>query len=809
MPVPKPLTPDQLYTICDPDELKLSRAGKTADMSDSLGQDRAMEAIRFGVGIKREGYNIFALGAPGTGKHTLVRRHLETTAAAMPIPPDWCYVHNFDEQHKPTALRIPAGRGCALRTDMEKLIEELRAAIPAAFESEEYQARIKALQEQFSERHEAAFNELQEQARQKNVALIRTPAGLALAPMSKGEVISPDVFRQWPDEMQEKIKADITELEKKLQEILQKLPQWEREQREQLHNFNKEITGHAIGHLIDELTKKYEDLPDVLAYIQKVRTDLMENADEFQVTEPHGPQEMLAMAMQGGRREPSFRRYQVNVIVDNGKCTGAPIVYEDLPTHANVIGRIEQMAQFGALMTDFNLIKPGALHTANGGFLLIDVRKLFMQPIIWEEIKRALFSREIRIQGLTEALGFASTATLQPEPIPLDVKIVLLGDPMIYYLLRQADPDFGELFKVAADFDDQVLRNDGNTALYGQLIVDMARREELRPLSAGAVARVIERAARLTDDSERLTLRMSSISDLLSEADYLADQNGNGEITAEDIQSAVNAQIRRADRIRQRSQEQIIRRTMLIDTEGAAVGQVNGLSVLQLGDFAFGKPTRITARVRVGRGEVIDIEREIELGGPLHSKGVLILSGFLGARFARRHPLALSASLVFEQSYGGVDGDSASSTELYALLSALSGIPIRQSFAVTGSVNQHGQVQAIGGANEKIEGFFDICTARGLTGNQGVLMPASNVKHLMLRQDVVDAAADGKFNIYPVETIDQGIELLTGVPAGETDADGKFPPDSVNGRVQATLAEFAENARAFAAGGPDFEGKRQ
>lgn len=797
MPLPEPLTPDQLYTACDPAGLDVS-GGDDMSVSDSLGQDRAMEAIQFGVGIKREGFNIFAFGAPGTGKHTLVRRHLEKAAINMPIPPDWCYVHNFDEQHKPMALELPAGRGCVLRSDMDKLIEELRAAIPAAFESEDYQARIQALQAQFSERHEAAFNELQERAKEKNIALIRTPAGLALAPTSKGEVVSPDVFRQWPDETQEKTKNDISELEKELQEILQKLPQWEREQREELRKFNQEITGHAIGHLIDELIKKYEELPDVLEYIQKVRMDLLENAEEFQISEPNDPQQMLALAMRSGRQEPSFRRYQVNVIVDNSRLAGAPIVYEDLPTHSNVIGRIEQMAQFGALMTDFNLIKPGALHTANGGFLLIDVRKLFMQPIIWEEIKRALFSREIRIQGLTEALGFANTVTLQPEPIPLDVKIVLLGDPMTYYLLRQADADFGELFKVAADFDDQVPRNGGNTALYGRLIVDIARREDMRPLDAGAVARVIEQAARLTDDSERLTLRMSAISDLLYEADFLADRDGHDQISADDIQNAIDAQIRRADRIRQRSQEQIIRQTMLIDTEGDAVGQVNGLSVLQLGDFAFGKPTRITARVRVGRGEVIDIEREIELGGPLHSKGVLILSGFLGARFAKRQPLALAASLVFEQSYGGVDGDSASSTELYALLSALSGAPIRQSLAVTGSVNQHGQVQAIGGANEKIEGFFDICNARGLTGEQGVLIPTSNVKHLMLRKDVVDAAAAGKFHIYPVTTIDEGIELLTGIAAGAPGEDGQYPAGSINCRVQDTLTAFAENARAFA-----------
>ena len=797
MPIPKPLAPNQLFTKCDPDDIQLSSTRDAALESASLGQERAIEAIRFGVGIKRHGYNIFAYGAPGTGKHVLVRQQIERAAATMPVPPDWCYVHNFAEPHKPKALSLPAGRGCQLRADMQRLVAELRSAIPAAFEREDYQARVKALQAQFSEQHEAAFNELQKRANAKNIALIRTPAGLALAPTSKGEVINPEVFRQWPDEVQEKVKADISELEKELQELLQKLPQWESKQREQLRELNQEVTSRAVSHLIEELAKKYDDLKEVLDYIEQVRADLLENAEEFQASEPHSPQEALAVAMRGGTTKPSFRRYQVNVIVDNGNCEGAPIVYEDLPTHTNVMGRIEQMAQFGALMTDFNLIKPGALHTANGGFLLVDIRKIFMQPIVWEELKRALFSNEIRIQDLSEALGFASTATLQPQPIPLDVKVVLLGDPTLYYLLSWIDPDFAELFKVAADFDDQVPRNRDNTARYGQLVANIAQRQDLRPLNKPALARVIERAARLANDSQRLTLRMRSISDLLYEADYWAEQSGHEEIGAEDITKAIDAQIHRADRIRERSHEQILREVMLIDTDGEAIGQVNGLSVLQLGEFAFGKPSRITARVRLGRGEVLDIEREIELGGPLHSKGVLILSGFLGARFARRHPLALSASLVFEQSYGGVDGDSASSAELYALLSALSGLPIRQSLAVTGSVNQHGQIQAIGGVNEKIEGFFDICKARGLTGNQGVLIPASNVKHLMLRQDVVDAASAGKFHIYPVDVIDQGIELLTGVTAGEVEETEHFPPETVNGRVQATLLEFAESGRSF------------
>lgn len=798
MPIPEPLSPDQLYTKCDPEELTAS--GEAGGVSDALGQERALDAVRFGVGIRRHGYNIFVHGAPGTGKYPLARRQIEQAAAAMPAPPDWCYVHNFQETHKPRALRLPAGRGCALRRDMEKLIRELRAAIPAAFESEDYQARAQALQSQFSLRQESAFNGLQERANARNVGLIRTPAGLALAPTAKGEVISPEAFRQLPEETQAATRSDIAELEKELQEILKKVPQWDRERREQLRVLNQEVVSHAVGQFIEDLGGDYGDLPEVLDYVEQVRADLLENAEEFRTPETREPQQGMTVA-RSGPREPSFRRYEVNVIVDNSGREGAPVVYEDLPTHGNVIGRIEQMAQFGALTTDFTLIKPGALHAANGGYLMVDARKLFMQPIIWEEIKRALQSSEIRIHGLTEAMGFANTVTLQPQPIPLDVKVVLLGDPTIYYLLSQSDPDFPELFKVAADFDDQVSRDQGNTVRYAQMIADTARREGLRPLSREAAARVIEQAARLAADSERLTLRLRSIENLLYEADYWASQDGNGEIAARDVQRAIEAQTRRADRIRERSQEQILRETLLIDTDGEAVGQVNGLSVLQLGEFAFGKPSRITARVRLGRGEVLDIEREVEMGGPLHSKGVLILTGFLGARFARRHPLALSASLVFEQSYGGVDGDSASSTELYALLSALSGVPIRQSLAVTGSVNQRGEVQAIGGVNEKIEGFFDICAARGLTGRQGVLIPSANVKHLMLRGDVVEAAAQGKFHVYPVETVDQGIEILTGVPAGEPDPQGDFRAGTVNGLAQATLLEFALNARNFAAGG--------
>jgi predicted ATP-dependent protease len=474
------------------------------------------------------------------------------------------------------------------------------------------------------------------------------------------------------------------------------------------------------------------------------------------------------------------------------------VIHEDMPKHATMFGRIEHLAQFGALTTDFNLIKPGVLHEANGGFVVVDARKLLTQPFVWEELKRALHSREIRIQGLYEAMGLPSTVSLDPEPIRLNVKVLMVGEPMIYYLLSSLDPEFKTLFKVAADFDYDAARSDENTELYARLIGRLARRQELRPFDSAAVARVIEQASRLAADGEKLTLRIGLIDDLLTEADYWAERDSQGVIGVKEVQKAIDAATRRQDRLRERSLEQIRRGDVIIDTDGAVAGQVNALSVVSLGDFSFGKPSRITARVRLGQGKLVDIEREVELGGPLHSKGVLILAGYLGEAYARRFPLSLSASLVFEQSYGGVDGDSASSSELYALISAISGVPIKQCFAVTGSVNQRGQIQPVGGINEKIEGFFDLCRTRGLTGEHGVLIPAANVKHLMLRGEIVEAAGRGEFHVYAIETIDQGIELLTGRPAGKADEEGVFPEGSVNSLVQTQLAEFARLARAAA-----------
>lgn len=804
--LPPSLTPDRLCRRCNPAELGFRTTDELEDPLHIVGQGRAVEAIRFAVGIDREGYNMFAAGPSGTGKHSTLRQFLEGRAAKMPTPPDVCYVHNFENPHRPNMILLPAGKGAPFRRDMAQLIELAQAAIPRAFEGEEYRTRRRELDARFHAAHDRIFENVQREATEKSIAIMRTPAGLALAPLRNGEIVSPEDFAKWPEEEQEKTRQTITELQEKLHAAMTELPAFERSVREQLRELSQSITVYAIGHLIDDLHQRYAELPEVQDYLDQVRHDLIEHADAF----------MRAGSTGGGGDAddgdddsggPSgddaatgalfFKRYTVNLLVDNGRRQGAPVIYEDLPNLQSLIGRIEHIARFGALTTDFTLIQPGALHKANGGYLILDAEKVLMAPFAWETLKRALKSHEIKIESPERIMSVATTITLEPEATPLNLKIVLLGDRYIYYLLSQHDPEFGELFKVEVDFEDTMARTPDNMKMFARFLAKVIRHQKLRPFEAGAIARVIEHASRLAEDAQKISTHIRSLCDLLVEADYWAMNNDNAHVMVEDIQLAIDTKIRRADRIRQLSYEQIARKTVLIDTTGKAVGQVNGLSVVQLGKFPFGHPSRITARVRLGRGQVIDIEREVELGGPLHSKGVMILSGFLGATYCPDLPLSLSASLVFEQSYGGVDGDSASSTELYALLSALSGAPIRQSFAVTGSVNQYGEVQAIGGVNEKIEGFFDICAQSGLTGEQGVMIPVSNVQHLMLRQNVIDAVAAGKFHIHAVATIDQGIELLTGIKAGLRGADGKFPADSINGRVEARLIAFAEAARRF------------
>jgi lon-related putative ATP-dependent protease len=633
--------------------------------------------------------------------------------------------------------------------------------------------------------------------------MLRTPGGLVFAPTRDGEVLTPEQFQGLSEEERKQIESQMEELQNELQKLLRQVPEIQREIRERMRELNQGFIDFAVGGLIRDLQQKYSDNQKISDYLNNVKEDVTENADELLPKEEEATSSnpILTLISRAQSSTPGIlNRYKVNLLVDHSEMKGAPVVFEDNPTYQNLIGEVEHIAQMGALVTDFTLIKTGSLHNANGGFLIIDARKLLSQPYAWEGLKRALQSGEIKIESLGQMLSVITTVTLEPQPIPLNIKIALFGDRLLYYLLLQYDPDFPELFKVQADFEEQMPRDDGNQGLYARLLAGMVRRNRLRPFDRNAVSRVIEYSSRLVEDSQRLTLHLETISDLLQEADYYAGTRDQQVVGREDVQKAIDARVYRADRLREREQETILRNIWLIDTQGEKVGQVNGLSVITLGNYSFGRPSRITARVWIGKGDLVDIDRQVDLSGPIHSKGVLILSGFLGARYAREKPLSLSASLAFEQSYSGIEGDSASSAELYALLSAIAEVPIKQNYAVTGAINQYGQVQAIGGVNEKIEGFFDICKARGLTGDQGVLIPSANIVHLMLRQDVIDAVNQGKFKIYPVDHIDQGIEILTGIPAGEPNKDGQYPEDTINGKVQVRLEALAEKREEFRKG---------
>ena len=800
MPIPSPLSPEKLYRQCDPSSFSFA---STQDLDGKIkisGQERAREAIRFGVGMKHSGFNIFALGPTGTGKQTTLEQYLRDTASRKTVPDDWCYVYDFDNMRQPLAISMPAGKACTFRRDMENLIEGLLTVIPGAFSSEEYQEQEKNIKEQLNERQASEIETLEKKAAEKNIALIRTPSGFAFAPVKKGEVLNAEEFMRLKDEEKEIIEKEIGLLKESMQSIMLQVPKWQRETQEKIKDLNQQITSFAVKPLFAELKAKYEDHKAIKKYFDAVEKDVIENFSQFLEKESPVPQMLLPPGQGKNTGSKSFNQYRVNVVVNNKRTKGAPVIYEDKPSIQNLVGDIEHLAQMGTLVTDFTLIKPGALHRANGGYLILDARRLLLEPLAYEALKKAIRTRQIRIESLAQLYGMASTVSLDPQPIPLQTKIILLGERWLYYLLSARDPDFNELFKVAADFDDEMERNQDNHLSYAGFISSIVNREKLKHLDRHAVARMIEYGSRLSGDSDKLSTHIQSITDLVNESDYYATENNHDLITRDDVQQAIDARRYRAGRIPGKIQDAILQNTILIDTESEKVGQINGLSVYMLGNQSFGKPSRITTRIKMGKGEVIDIEREVEMGGPIHSKGVMILSGFLGGRFGGEQPLSLSATLVFEQSYGGIEGDSASSAELYALLSAISGKPIKQCFAVTGSVNQYGEIQAIGGVNEKIEGFFDLCLERGLSGNQGVLIPASNVRNLMLRDDVVDAVKQRNFVIYPVTHIDEGIEILTGIPAGKQLEDGNYPKETINGLAVERLTSMAEKQKKYTEG---------
>ena len=790
MPAPTPdsLPVTRLYRHCDPAELAFTNTDELEPLGEHLGQHRAVEALEFGLKIPHDGYNIFLLGSTGIGKRELLARLLDgESAAPQGEVTDWCYVNNFESPDQPIALRLPRGMACQLRDDMAHVLEDLLGIMPATFQSDEYQARVQELAETYQTREKEAFGALAEKAKAQQIAMIQTPSGYTLAPTKEGEIITPQDFEALPEDEKSQSMEVIEGLKEELKVIVRQLPSWKKESRDQFKELNREFSQLSIDPVMQELKEKYQDYPDVLSHLEAVHSDVMDEAEAF----TRAPEES-AIPDNLKDRVREFPQYSVNVLVDNQDLPAAPVIHEDSPGFANLIGRVEHIAQMGTLVTDFTLIKPGALHRANGGYLVLEADKVLTSPYAWMALKRALKAREVRIQSLEQIFSFASSVQLQPQPIPLNLKVILAGDRYIYYILQQYDPEFSTLFKVAADMSEDVSRSPESTALFARMIKTLQDRDKLLPLDSSGVARVIEYAARRMEDSEKLSLHQGRLGNLLTESDFRARQAGTDIITAEHVSEAAAAATHRLDQFREKSHEGILRDIMLVDTDGSVVGQVNGLAVYLLGDYAFGKPSRITATARLGPGKVLDIEREVDLGGKIHSKAVMIISALLANRYARNQPLPLSASLVFEQSYGGIEGDSASVAEFVALLSAIADIPVRQNLAVTGSLNQRGQVQAIGGVNEKIEGFFDICCARGLSGTHGVVIPKANEVHLMLRQDVLDAVAAGQFHIYCADSVDQALELLTGYSAASID-------DCVLARVE----ELHKLAKEFAGKGSD------
>lgn len=789
----KPLNVDKLYNYCDLEIFDFKTTAELEELDEIIGQSRALKAISFGIGIKKEGYNLYAMGKLGSGKHSVVEKFIQSRAKDEDKPGDWCYVNNFEDPRKPISLKLLPSIGIQLKNDMEELVEELQGIIPAIFESEEYREKQQAIINKLNEIKKKSFQDVKERAKQEFIEIQYTSSGYALSPMSKdGKILDKHEYQLLSDkekeQIQEKIKSFKTQIENTAQDMLIQ----GRKQQKEIRELEQSMTKKAADNSMSELKRRYEKYEKVVAYLNSVEEDIIKNSQDFLVSAQNN---LSTMGIRSAKESGIFNRYRVNVLISHKDEDGAPIIYENNPTYANLFGEIEHIAQMGTLLTDFNLIKAGALHRANGGYLILDASKVLMQPFVWEGLKRMLRSGEIRIESLAHSFSLISTLTLEPQTIALDVKIVLVGSRILYYLLYNYDPEFKELFKINADFEDDTQRNDENSLLYAKMIGMIAKDNGLLPLDREAVGKVIEYSSRLAEDSQRLSTHLGSLNDLLQEADFIATQKKLQEITKAEIVEAIVEKIERSDRIKDRIYEAIQRGTILIQTDGNAIGQVNGVAVLDLGNFSFGHPSKITALTRLGEGGVINIEREAKLSGPTHDKGMMILSAYLAASYAKDFPLSMTATLVFEQSYSRVEGDSASCAELFALLSSLSEAALDQSIAVTGSVNQNGQVQAVGGINEKIEGFFDVCSLASKAKRNGIIIPASNVKHLMLKEEVLEAVKSGTFVIYAIESVDEGMEILTGKISGQKDKKGKFPKGSINYLVEEKLKLLAHKSR--------------
>lgn len=761
-----------------------------------IGQDRAVEALNFGLKIQKKGFNIYTAGPRGTGKRTAVETFLKEIARSRPTPPDWIYVNNFDDPLKPNAIKLPAGRGREFQDDMENFARDMKRALTQSFESNEYSEKRQEVINSVQEKQNEITQELDRKAKEAGFALRRSPVGIVLIPIINGKPVKKEDLPRLPPEKRKQIQQKRQELQDEIRNSMREFRNMEKEAQSAAEKLNRKVAEYALTPLFSELVEKSGDIEEIKEFLQDVKEDILDNLKMILGEEQQQPAQTPPFLERMMTKDPT-QRYKVNLIVDNSDLEGAPVEVEMNPTYQRLLGKIEKEARFGALTTDYTMIRGGSLHKANGGFLIIPIENLLTKPFSWESLKRAIMNEEIEIEEVTERLGFLTTKSLRPESIPLNVRVILTGEPQLYHLLYMLDKDFKEIFKVKAEFDTSMERNEDNVKKYASFICTLCEKEGLKHLDRSGIAAVIEYGSRLAADKEKLSTLFAEVSDIIREADYYATEQESNYIRREHVDKALEEKVYRSNLVQDKIKELIARGTLLIDIDGEEIGQVNGLSVINLGDYQFGRPTRVTAGIGVGKEGIVDIEREAEMGGPIHTKGVQILSGYLNDKYAEDVPLSLTARLVFEQTYSGVEGDSASSTELYALLSTLSEKPIKQYLAVTGSVNQKGEVQAIGGVNEKIEGYYEVCKTIGLNGKQGVVIPQSNVKNLMLKEEVVNAIKEGKFHLYSVETIEEGIEVLTDIAAGEKKPDGTYPENTINHIVQKRLKEMAESVRRY------------
>ncbi|MDX1764389.1 MAG: ATP-binding protein [bacterium] len=776
--------PDQLRTAVSLVGIKFETTADIPSLDATVGQDRAVQALTFGLRIGQDGYNIYAAGVPGTGKSTMVRRLVTKFAEDQPVPDDWCYVYNFQKPENPRAIRLNAGEGQAFQEGMSQFIQYIKAKIPDVFQSKDYIEERDEIIERGNKAKEALFQEIVERGRDHGFEIKSTRTGFKFSPIRKGKTLRKEDFDLLDHEEQKEIEEKQKIISDYLRDLLVKFQRLDKETESRLEKFQKDAANFVIEGRFRELEGKYKDHQGIAAYLKEVYEDVLTNFKDFI---PSSQPALNLFGEVGNHADHMHIRYRVNLLVDNGETRGAPVVEETNPIHVNLVGRIEKRTKFGTLQTDFTLIRAGSILKANGGYLIIHILDLLTHPFAWEALKKALENKELQVEDMGELYGLISTIGMKPEPIPVDLKVVVIGNSYIYSLLQYYDEDFLKLFKVKADFNTRTRRTEGEVVKYVQFAAKICRDEQLNHFDRDAIRELIILISRMVEHKDRLSLRFNEVANLIREAAFCSREEGAAVVTAKHVEQAWQAKIYRSNLVEEQIQEEIDEQVLMVDVEKEKVGQVNGLVVYALGDYAFGKPTRITSRTFLGRKGVVNVERESELSGKTHSKGVMILGNYLGGRYAQEHSLSLSASLAFEQSYGEVDGDSASAAELVALVSSLTGIPVRQDLAITGSINQHGEIQPIGGVNEKIEGFFQTCRNRGLTGSQGVIIPHQNVRHLCLARDVVEAVEEGRFHLYQVSQVDEALALMTGMEAGVEDEQGQFPPNTLNGKVQTAL----------------------